>query len=141
MEKKSKPSSSSFKKPMTMAEIFFGLSIGIGAVWFMASSNPDTSRLDEDAACKKDLECWANKHIIAAGVRCESEIETLAKNSARWTDGFSRFDSFRWKDVGTIITYSGNKVEFQNGFGTYKRQRYECDYAPLAKLVINVRVL
>lgn len=89
-----------------------------------------------------DLQCRGNDGSIAAGVYCRKAVESLAKHSMRWTDGFlePKFDRFRWKgEVGGAITYVGNKAEFQNGFGAYTPIIYECDLGPDNKTVLGVR--
>lgn len=95
-----------------------------------------------DAACKADLQCWGDRHSIPAGVRCTNPVERLALNSHKWTDGFfeSKFPRFGWKDkaAGTL-TYAGDSIQFQNGFGAMVNHRYECDYDPASEQVIAVR--
>ena len=38
------------------------------------------------------------------------------------------------------LKFTGNKVEFQNGFGAWQRMSYECTYDPVDEVVIDVRV-
>ncbi len=105
------------------------------------SSTPKKAEID-DATCKTDLQCWGDKHNISAGVYCDDYVEKLAKYSARWTDGTfePKFSRFRWlnKENGTL-TYIGDKIEFQNGFGAYQAHFYECDFEPSTNTVIDVR--
>jgi hypothetical protein len=83
----------------------------------------------ENAACRQDLQCWATKHIITAQVYCPDLIENLAKYQFEWTDGWvdSKFTHFSWKDktAGTI-TYFGDKLKLQNGFGAFQNYTYSC---------------
>lgn len=104
-------------------------------------SKPEVPKVD-DATCKQDLQCWGDRHNVGAAVMCAGPVEKLAKYSARWTDGLlePKFSHFRWlnKQQGTI-TYIGDKIEFQNGFGAFQKHVYECDYHPETKKVLDVR--
>ncbi|MBK1616836.1 hypothetical protein CKO44_25745, partial [Rubrivivax gelatinosus] len=40
-----------------------------------------------DADCRKDLACYAEKGVVAAGVYCKDDVERLAKHSVKWVDG------------------------------------------------------
>lgn len=96
----------------------------------------------DDATCRKDLQCWSDKASIAAGVYCQEHVTKLAKFTSRWTDGTfeSKFSHMRWLDQtqGTV-TFLGDKIEFQNGFGAFQKHIYECDYDPSTKQVLAVR--
>jgi hypothetical protein len=95
------------------------------------------------AECKLSLQCWGDKYIATAGVYCKNDIEKLAKFSARWMDESmlqSKFSQFKWLDEGSgTVTFVGDKLQFQNGFGAYQAVIYECDYDPTTKAVIDVR--
>ncbi len=94
------------------------------------------------ANCKNNLQCWSNKHLSIATILCKNQVEKLAKYTFKWTDGWldNKFTHFRWKDQKNgIITYLGDKIQFQNGFGAYQIHFYTCDYNPLTKTVIEVR--
>ncbi len=96
----------------------------------------------EELACKQDLQCWGEKHSIAASVRCDSYVEKLAKYSFEWTDGMlePKFSHFRWKNKDqAIVTYIGDKIKFQNGFGAWQNSIYECDYDTATESVLDVR--
>lgn len=94
------------------------------------------------AECVKDLSCWADHHHIEATIRCEKYVERLAKYSHQWTDKWheTKFSHFRWKNSkkGTV-TYIGDKIRFQNGFGAWQNSVYECDFDPASKQVLDVR--
>lgn len=96
----------------------------------------------DEAACRKDLDCAGEAYGIAAGVYCKSPVERLAKYTSRWTDGTFdlKFTHFRWlnKEQGTL-TFVGDKIEFQNGFGAFQKHIYECDFNPENKQVLDVR--
>ena len=36
------------------------------------------------------------------------------------------------------VTYVGDKIKFQNGFGAWQFATYACDYDPIADDVLNV---
>ena len=95
----------------------------------------------EEKCAEDDLQCLGNKGIVAAGIYCPKEIERLAKFNVRWTDGAfePKFSRFKWRDKKLgVITYIGDKAQFQNGFGAYHPIIYECDMTD--KYVLGVRV-
>jgi hypothetical protein len=95
-----------------------------------------------EAECRKDLHCWGEKGFVGASVYCPSKVEQLATHNVKWTDGFlePKFSHYRWKDEEAgIVTFIGNRAEFQNGFGAYTPVIYECDYDNDHKLVLDVR--
>ena len=89
----------------------------------------------EIATCSKRLQCWGDKHNLAATFACQPLIEELAKYDYEWTDGWlgAKLERFRWQDrkAGTL-SYTGNKIKFQNGFGAWQRVTYWCHYDPAA---------
>lgn len=94
-----------------------------------------------DAACKLDSKCWGNKSSVDASVDCKKHIEKIAQYSARWTgQSYELFSRIRWlnKEKATL-TFVGDGIEFQNGFGAYQPYVYECDYDPTSKTVIDAR--
>jgi hypothetical protein len=113
-----------------------------------SSSTPTASAQDtaanraaEDAACKQDLACWGNKHSVGAAVKCKRQIERLAKHAHEWTDGMleTKMSHFRWKDQNAgVVTFLGDKLRFQNGFGAWTNVVYECDYD--GNVVFDARV-
>lgn len=93
--------------------------------------------------CKLDLQCWGHKHSTSAIIMAEELIEKKAKYQSRWTDGVleKKFSHFKWWNQREyIVTYVGDKLQFQNGFGAWENMVYECDYDPINKKVLNVRV-
>lgn len=90
-----------------------------------------------------DLSCLGNQGIIGASVYCVGPIERMALHDVKWTDGFleMKFSRFRWKDKAAgVITYIGDKVQFQNGFGAFSPMTYECDMDRNEETVRGVRV-
>jgi hypothetical protein len=112
---------------------------GAGAGAPAASGAATTNK---DATCLADLKCWGEKHVIAASVRCDDAVERLAKYSHKWTDGLlePKFSHYRWKNRATgVVTYIGDKIQFQNGFGAFQNHIYECDFDPRSEEVLDVR--
>lgn len=95
-----------------------------------------------EEACRQDIQCWGDKFNLAAAVKCDDEVERLAKFTSRWTDGMlePKFSHFRWRDKDAgIVTYIGDKIEFQNGFGAWQGAVYECDFDTIYDQVLSVR--
>lgn len=100
-------------------------------------------RAEEYEKCKKDLQCWGDKHALKAIYACEDLIEKRAKVSFKWTDGIlgSKITHFRWKDKNNLtLTYFGDKIQFQNGFGAWQDMTYQCDYDPVNEKLLSVGV-
>lgn len=126
--------------------------VGFVAVMVVIGVLSEVSNKGDDAksaptagnACQKDnLQCLGDKGVLVAGGYCRASIEALAKYSVKWTDGMFNpmFGRFRWQDQKSgIITYVGDKAEFQNGFGAYMPVIYECDMSSDNKTVLDVRV-
>lgn len=108
------------------------------------TTHPAAAKVAQDDTCKRDdLQCLGDKGVVGAGVYCKAPIERLAKHDVKWTDGTfeTKFSRFRWKDKPAgIITYVGDKAQFQNGFGAFTPVIYECDMASDNKTVLDVRV-
>ncbi|AYG59688.1 hypothetical protein [Rhizobium jaguaris] len=94
-----------------------------------------------NAACKADFNCWTNKFQRTATNLCAQQIEHLAKNNFEWTDSFSspKFPRARISGPGTLITYVGDKIKMQNGFGAWTIVTYECDFDTEKGVVLAVR--
>ena len=87
----------------------------------------------EDVICRNDLQCWGEKHALRATFVCEPLIESFAKYAHNWTDGWfgAKLERFRWNDrTKGSISYSGDEIEFQNGFGGWQKMTYWCHYDP-----------
>lgn len=108
------------------------------------SNTPSTAQPAAQASCaERDLQCFGDKGIVAAGVRCPRYIEGEAKHSVRWTDRTleTKFSRFRWASQGGgAITFIGDRAEFQNGFGAFTPVIYECDMPSDFEQVLAVRV-
>lgn len=119
----------------------------VAVVWFLwpSGDGKHVAKATTEDVCKADdLQCLGDKGIVAAGIYCQKDVERIASHSVKWTDGTfePKFSRFRWKDKPAgIITFVGDKAEFQNGFGAYTPVVYECDIAPDGKTVLNVRAV
>lgn len=92
-----------------------------------------TGQAAEDAACRRDLDCWVNRHRPEAWGACSDAIERLGQYAARWTDGWAaiRFPGATWADQGAgTLRFFGGAIEFQNGFGAWQPHLYACVYDP-----------
>lgn len=107
-----------------------------------STSSSSTAPKVPDAQCKQDLACWAERHQVGATVRCTRVVERLAKNDFEWTDGMlePKFSHYRWKDQAKgVVTYIGDRIKYQNGFGAWIHHTYECDYQPDGEVVLDAR--
>lgn len=138
-------------KPDTATQIAIGCVVGpiLGFIIFvcsMVSSAPgcDPSpqeQATQQSSCRRNLQCWGDQHAAMARLKCVPEVERLAVYSHRWTDGVleSKFPNFRWKDRDSgTLTYMGDKIQFQNGFGAYVNHSYSCDYDPRREIALDV---
>ncbi len=103
----------------------------------------EIKRADDLVECRKDLTCWAERRVVSASYLCKPQIERQAKYSFKWTDGIlgSKLTRYRWKNrANGVVTYIGDKIQFQNGFGVWQNCIYECDYDPENDVVLAVRV-
>jgi|GEM_PF-5820603 len=96
-------------------------------------------------ACRRDPECMYKKSAVAASVRCKQAIEQLADGNSityRWTDGMldSKFSDYRLKRIGAL-TYLGDALEAQNGYGAWLKLRYECDFDVESGKVLDARIV
>lgn len=95
----------------------------------------------KESACKNDLQCWGPRHIWFADTACAPLIEAYAKFDFEWTDGWGeKFDRARLEGDGRI-TYLGNDIKFQNGFGVWSIMNYECTYDPATKRALRASVV
>lgn len=100
-------------------------------------------KAQEEAACRRELRCWAEKSSISAATRCRTPVENMAKYDFKWIDGMlePKFSHFRWsnRDKG-VVTFIGDKIQLQNGLGNWVRHTYECDFDPQTDTAIAARV-
>lgn len=91
---------------------------------------------------KFNPEWLADKFGIAGGIQCKPHVESLAKHTYRWTDGWldTKFPSYLVSNQGEpfVLTLVGDKIEFQNGFGAWSKTKYFCKYNVKTKKVLDV---
>ena len=68
---------------------------------------------------------------IFAGIYCAEQVEARARYGAQWTNGFleQKFPVGQWETETAdkkVVRYMGDKVEFQNRYGTWETHLYEC---------------
>lgn len=98
---------------------------------------------DEAAKCRKDVVCWGDRNSLSAALACRPAVESMAKFQHEWTDGMlePKFSHYRWKNADKgVVTYIGDKVKFQNGFGAWQHQTYLSDFDTQAKVVLDVKL-
>lgn len=94
------------------------------------------------AACRADIQCWSDKYYAKANTYCSPHIERMAKNNFEWMTGFLdlKFSRVRWRNKKDgVITFVGDQIKFQNGFGAWIIHIYECDYDTSKEVVVDVR--
>lgn len=94
---------------------------------------------EQQQQCDADAKCFAEKHAGAAIGPCRRSVERLAQYDFEWIAGqkFSVYE--RHTNEPQIITYSGDKIKFQNGFGAWRVMTYDCDYDVASGKVIEAR--
>jgi len=103
----------------------------------------EKKKAEEYEKCKTDSICWGNKHSLAATYKCQDAVERFAKYDFKWTDGVlgSKLTKVRWKNKDELtLTYSGDKIQFQNGFGAWQNMIYKCGYDPTNDKLLSVDV-
>jgi len=97
----------------------------------------------KEATCPRDIECIVPKIRTDAFAKCMVRVQSVAKIDYKWTNGFLEPSFNRWfwrsREDG-VVTFSGNEIAFQNGFGAWIRHSYECDYDVDHKGVVDIRV-
>lgn len=91
--------------------------------------------------CRQTITCWAEKSKYEAAGFCKRHIENLAKYNFEWTDGIFEptFSRYQWKSKEAgVITFIGDQIKFQNGFGAFQPHTYFCDYAPETETFLSV---
>jgi hypothetical protein len=82
------------------------------------------------------------RYGFSAARHCRASIERLAKYQHEWTDSWheEKFYRMRWADqaAGTV-TYVGDRVKFQNGFGAWQYMTYQCTYDPIGERVLAAK--
>ena len=80
--------------------------------------------------------------MINASFKCAPLIERLAQNNFEWTDKWyePKLSHFKWRDKKhEVVTYAGDKIKYQNGFGAWVLSKYECDYNVALGVALDAR--
>jgi hypothetical protein len=97
-----------------------------------------------EVACRADIQCWGERHLSDANMACREPVERLAQYQHEWTDGMleNKFYQWRWAADGaadgSIVSYFGDRLKMQNGFGAWAVVTYRCDYNFEAGTVVDV---
>lgn len=105
-------------------------------------SSPPVEIKEPSEPCTTD-ECIAEEFMPYAASRCKREIERTAKHQAEWLDSWTTplFSRYQVDPKNrTVVTYFGDKVKFQNGFGAWTHMLYLCTYDTKSKTVKKVLV-
>lgn len=97
----------------------------------------------ERAACRADFTCWGRDRRVDAEIRCKREIERQARYAHEWNTSWTEpmFSRFRWRDEKAgVMTYYGDRLRFQNGFGAWANMSYSCDYDTERDVAVQIRV-
>lgn len=101
----------------------------------------EKEKAEKEAVCRMEISCIGERVTPEAITLCSPEIERLARNDFEWTGwSIGRFSRYRWKSRSNgVVTYIGDKIKFQNGFGAWIYHTYECDFDTNTLAVIDVR--
>lgn len=111
--------------------------------WAAMRSEATTRRkIDADAACVADFDCWANRHMRDANKACAPQIEQWAQYDFTWetTHPEARYTRAIMHNNGKQVSYLGDAIKFQNGFGNWVRASYSCTFEVATKAVVKLTV-
>lgn len=104
----------------------------------------EKKRVEDDAkliACRQEISCWSERFAVDVEVECPPVIERLAKYDHEWTDGMfeRKFTRSAWKDQKAgIVTFLGDELKLQNGFGAWSHYTYACVFDTSKKKIVDV---
>ena len=135
----------------TAKEMFQGMAVLFGLVLFgvvMCSDDDSLNKTPEEMAaeevgCRTNLQCWADKHYALGATHCQTAVEKMATYSHEWVDGMMdpKFSRYVWNDQDKgVITYVGDKIKLQNGFGAWQNYIYACNYDTINEFAVKVAV-
>jgi hypothetical protein len=102
--------------------------------------------LDERKAketCAKDLQCIFKEHELLILPQCKRSIERSAKYQFKWTGGALTpyFKRIAWKNEKKgVVSFIGDSISFQNGFGAWSNMIYFCDYSTLENAIVGISI-
>lgn len=98
-----------------------------------------------EVVCKfDDPHCVGEQYYLEAAPGCANAVQSQAKYDMRWTSSWvdRKFTQFTWGGDSShkTITYGGDHVQFQNGFGAWQTMSYFCTYDPALKMIVDIAV-
>ncbi len=99
----------------------------------------EAAKQQKEAECLADVQCLASRNTVGAALACKTAVERLANYDFKWTDQLLdiKFPKIRWRDQSKgQITFIGDSLKVQNGFGAWQNVVYSCDYDTQSKMVI-----
>lgn len=101
-----------------------------------------TRQRKEDEACIADVSCWAKRYLQEASRVCSAAIEQQARFDYRWeAPRPDRFTSAIMHENGQQISFIGDALKLQNGFGSWLPYSYNCRYDVGAKAAVSVEII
>ena len=94
---------------------------------------------EQQQQCDADAKCFAEKYAGDAAGPCRRSVEALAQYDFQWIAGLKFSVYERYPDNPTIITYSGDRIRFQNAFGAWRVMTYACDFNVVSGEAIEAR--
>jgi len=80
-----------------------------------------------------------------AVVECPDHVERLGNYGFRWTDGLwelkLRLSQTVVANDPDVVTYVGDRIEYQNGYGAWEPHVYECDLHATTRELVDVRAM
>jgi hypothetical protein len=105
------------------------------------SSVMAAKQLEADPACVADVSCWAKRHLQEASRVCSAAVEQQARFDFRWEASRpDRFTSAIMHNNGRQISFIGDALKLQNGFGAWLTYSYNCRYDVGTQAVVAVQV-
>ena len=112
--------------------IVIAVVLGVGCEVCFDGSDSDSGEMSE-AACRQDLQCWADRHATDVEVYCADLIADQSVYAHEWVDGWvePKFDRIAWtdQDVGSV-RYIGDKLRVQNVYGAWMKVTYSVVWNP-----------
>lgn len=93
--------------------------------------------------CEKDLDCMANRGLLAATQLCPPYLDGQALARIRWTDAplEPKFSQYRWtNETHRGVTYLGDRMLLQAAPNEFIRMTYECEMDTDSTTVLGVRM-
>lgn len=107
------------------------------------NTTPDSQIPESTPVQKPQTKQKKPDYYTSVSVACPPMIEHMAKYDFKWTDGWFDF-KFQPRPLRTrdpdVVSYYGDKLKLQNGFGAWMNVIYYCDVNTKTGMIVNVRV-